>query len=89
MRPWIDEIIETENFLRTQIKAGKSEALRLLAVMLVHKALELRDCSLLNEAEEWHRKASSTGDESRKYFESEWPKIKSDMINRIEMNKIE
>ena len=88
MRPWIEEIIVTEDFLRAQIKAGKEEAQHLLAFMLVQKALELRDCSLLDEAEEWYRKASNKSDELLKYFELEWPKENRDATSQIEMDKL-
>ena len=84
MKPWIDVIEETESFLRTQVADEKFEVQRSLAVLLVHKALELKDISVLDEAEIWFIKAALRGDSfDQKYLESIWPDEKIRHMNCI------
>jgi len=58
-----------------------------LATLLAHKALELRDCTILDEAEEWHKKVAESERESQEYLRTMWPYIKQDFIKRIELGE--
>jgi TPR repeat protein len=87
-KPWIEEINQTEEFLRPLAEEGRVEAQASLGGLLAQKGLELLDSSLLDEAEQWYCKAAKAGDDSnREYLKSTWPFVKQNILEKINKTK--